>query len=197
VGFGDTGSVVAIDHGIPGVQVPVVGTTSLYGISCPTPTTCEAVWGTGNFPDYLGMVVTMVTGDHAGAVLVPAGGSWLLFAAEVTGPVVVAPWGSLDVESSHVSGTLTASGPSALRLCGTTVDGAVSVAKATGFVLIADSDDDACASNTIGGSLVLRNNTAGVEAIGNRVAGAMVSSGNTGAGPLPEDTAPEVQANGR
>jgi hypothetical protein len=42
----------------------------------------------------------------------------------------------------------------------------------------------------------MTNNTGGLEAIGNHVGGAVINTGNSGAGPFPEDTTPEVSGNG-
>ena len=61
--------------------------------------------------------------------------------------------------------------------------------------LVGDSNDDDCAPNTLRGTLMLVKNTGGVEAIGNHVGGAVIATANSGAGPLPEDTAPEITGN--
>ncbi|HEX3542519.1 MAG TPA: SBBP repeat-containing protein [Acidimicrobiales bacterium] len=133
-----------------------------------------------------------LTGAVTGGVVVAPGTTVLLRGATVNGSVTVQPGGALDVESSTINGSLLADQPAALRLCATTTAGSVTVAGAGGFVLVADAGDDACGANNIGGSLNLLNNTAGVEAIGNQLGGALTQSGNSGAGPFPEDTAPEI-----
>ena len=135
-----------------------------------------------------------VTGSHPGALIVGPGTSVLVSQATV-GSVIVQSGGAVDVESSSIA-SLSASGASALRLCASTVKGSVTVNGAQGFVLIGDSTDDACPINTIGGSLTLQNNTHGVEAIGNHVAGAVNTSGNSGTGAFPEDSAPDISGNG-
>ncbi len=83
-----------------------------------------------------------------------------------------------------------------MQICGTEVGGSVFVSGAKGFVLIGDPGDDGCAINRIGGSLILMSNHHGLDAIGNHVARTVFASGNSGAGPFPEDTAPEVSGNG-
>ncbi|HWG75156.1 MAG TPA: hypothetical protein VG184_13985 [Acidimicrobiales bacterium] len=42
----------------------------------------------------------------------------------------------------------------------------------------------------------MRDNTAGLEAIGNTVGGSVVDTANSGAGAFAEDTSPEVSGNG-
>ncbi|MDQ6614735.1 MAG: Ig-like domain-containing protein, partial [Actinomycetota bacterium] len=139
---------------------------------------------------------TTITGNRTGAIILRPG-STCLSGAHITGSIIVAAGATLDVENSTITGSITAVKPSTFRLCGSTIRGAVSVTGATGFVLIGDPGDDGCATNSIGGSLTLLNNTHGLEVIGNHVAGVLVVSGNSGKGPYPEDTAPEISGNFR
>jgi len=139
---------------------------------------------------------TTITGRHNGAIIVASGTSVLLVNARVNGAIIVRRGGSLDVENSTFA-ALVADGSAALRVCASIAKGSVNVSNATGFVLIGDSGDDGCAPNTIGGSLHMENNAHGLEAIGNHVRGGVVDTGNSGAGPFPEDSGPEVSGNGR
>jgi hypothetical protein len=66
------------------------------------------------------------------------------------------------------------------------VGGSVDIVNAQGLVIVGDPGDANCAVNTISGTLLLRTNTHGLEAIGNTV-GALVVSGNSGPGPYPGD----------
>jgi hypothetical protein len=91
---------------------------------------------------------------------------------------------------------VSASGPASIRLCGNTINGSVNILSATGFVLVGDTLDDSCPINTISGSLVLENNSGGVDALNNKVHGAVVNSNNSGTGPFGDDTAPEISGNG-
>lgn len=111
------------------------------------------------------------------------------------GSVVVQAGGRLEVESSTMNGALSADHSAALRICGSTVAGSVTVINATGFVLIGDPAEG-CAVNTIGGSLVVEHNHHGVQIIGNHVNGAVVAYDNTGSGPFPADTSSRVSDNG-
>jgi hypothetical protein len=112
------------------------------------------------------------------------------------GGVVVAPGTSVLIEGATVGGTVVADGSSSVVICGSTIKGSVTVSHATGFVLIGDAGDDKCPVNNIGGSLTMKHNTHGLEAINNKVAGAVITSGNSGTGPFKEDKAPEVSGNG-
>jgi hypothetical protein len=112
-------------------------------------------------------VTRTLTGTLNGGVIVAPGTSVALIGAHLTGSVMVQPGGALDVEDTTIVGSVTASGPTGVRICGAIVAGSVTVTGATGFVQIGDSGDDACAPNTIGGTLSLLDNTAGLEAIGN------------------------------
>ncbi|HEY5196661.1 MAG TPA: hypothetical protein VIJ51_06505, partial [Solirubrobacteraceae bacterium] len=64
--------------------------------------------------------------------------------------------------------------------------GSVDIKSQTALVIVGDPGDAACAPNTIGGTLILQNNTGGVEAINNTVR-ALSVSGNSGPGPFPGD----------
>jgi len=110
--------------------------------------------------------------------------------ATISGSLLAAG-GTLDVEDSTVNGSLFL-GPGQLRMCGNAIHGSVVESGSSAFVLVGDSGDDHCAPNSIGGSLILRDNHHGVEAVGNRVSGSVVSSNNSGTGPFPEDNAPEI-----
>jgi subtilase family serine protease len=137
---------------------------------------------------------TTVTGSHAGSLIVPAGSTALLQGASIGGALIVDPGASVDVEGSTISGGISDSGGGALRVCGSHITGTVDVTKATGFVVVGDAADG-CPTNTIGGSLILTDDTDGVVAIGNTVGGGVINSGNSGAGPFPDIPAPVVSGN--
>ena len=62
------GVVVPIVNGTPGSPVAVSGTGELYGMACPTVTTCEAV-GTNSLNQ--GVVVPIINGTPGSAQVVP------------------------------------------------------------------------------------------------------------------------------
>ncbi|MDQ1416677.1 MAG: large repetitive protein [Acidimicrobiaceae bacterium] len=137
---------------------------------------------------------TTITGSLSGG-LVLGPGSTCVIGGTIKGSIVVPSGALLDLEGAKVTGSITANGAAFFRMCGTTTN-SVTVNDSTGFVLIGDPGDDGCAVNTIKGALTLQDNTGGVEAIGNHVTGAITVSGNSGTGPFPEDTAPEIEGNG-
>jgi uncharacterized repeat protein (TIGR01451 family) len=136
---------------------------------------------------------TTITGANAGPLIVGPG-STCVIGGTISGSVVVPSGSALDLEGVTVMGSISSNGATYFRMCATTSN-AVTVLNSTGFVLIGDPGDDGCAVNTVT-TLTLLDNTAGLEAIGNHVAGAITVNGNSGTGPFPEDTAPEVEGNG-
>jgi len=123
-------------------------------------------------------------------------GTWCITNANVTGGVRVSPGTAVIISGSTISGGISARKPSGFFMCGTTTRSSVSVTASTGFVLVGDPGDDLCPGNSIGGTLSVRNSTAGVEISSNsRIGGSLSLRGNHGAGPFPEDAIPEVEAN--
>ncbi|MDP9117783.1 MAG: Ig-like domain-containing protein, partial [Actinomycetota bacterium] len=135
-----------------------------------------------------------ITGLHSGSLVLGAGAT-CLSGATVTGSIVVPRGALLDIENSTVTGAVIATGSGDIRICGTAIGASVTIQNAIGFVVVGDLPDG-CAPNHIAGSLTLRNNTGGVQAIGNYVGGTVIASGNSGAGPFPGDTAPVISGNG-
>jgi uncharacterized repeat protein (TIGR01451 family) len=117
--------------------------------------------------------------------------------ARVNGSIYVNSGTTAIIQNSSIGGSINASNPTGLTVCGSQVASALNVSGSTGFVLIGDPTDDACAGNTIGGSVTLSRNTAGVEVAQNtRIGGTLTLSSNSGSGPfLPDDTSPEVEGN--
>jgi hypothetical protein len=94
-----------------------------------------------------------------------------------TGPVTIAPGGSLDVEGGRISGPVTASGAAAVRLCNATITGPLTISASTGPVLVGGSG---CAGNTVTGPVRVTDNAAGVDVVGNTIDGRLRVTGNTG-----------------
>lgn len=132
-----------------------------------------------------------ITGTHSG--LTVTSGTTCLVNATITGGISVGRGAVLDVENSTVLGSISASYPAAFRMCGSHT-GSVTVAHATGFVLIGDPTNN-CAANTVNGSIVAAYNTGGLVIVGNTVSGSVTAVGNTGAGPLPGESTPIVSGN--
>ena len=53
-----------------------------------------------------------------------------------TGPVTVAPGGSLDVEGGRITGPVVATGAAVVRICGATITGPLTISGSTGLVLV-------------------------------------------------------------
>jgi acetyltransferase-like isoleucine patch superfamily enzyme len=123
-------------------------------------------------------------------------GTWLLSGATVGGGVSIGPNASVLIMNSTVSGNITASGGGAFGLCGTTTYGSVTVANASGFVVVGDPLDDGCAANTLNSGLTLSSNHGGVEVSHNaRIGGTVTLQANSGPGANPDDVHPEIEAN--
>ncbi|MFF3720764.1 Ig-like domain-containing protein [Streptomyces erythrochromogenes] len=132
--------------------------------------------------------LTVAAGE---AVCIASGGSQ-------TGPVTVAPGGSLAVSDARVTGPVSASGALALTVCGAQVTGPVSVTGSTGQVLIGSSDPAAaCAGSTFAGPLTLGGNSGGLRASANTITGPVRIDGNSGGaeGAVTTEGAPTFRAN--
>jgi hypothetical protein len=121
-----------------------------------------------------------------------------LSGAHVSGSVSVRTGASLSIASSTITGSLVANGPSALRVCGSTVEQSAKVSGATGYVLIGDrgvgENFDGCRANTIKSALTLSNDTAGATAVGNSV-GSIKAATVSGAGGYPFELSPRLAPN--
>jgi Tol biopolymer transport system component len=115
------------------------------------------------------------TGPSAGPLHVAAGEAICIGGAH-TGPVTVAPGGSLDVEGGRITGSVVANGAAAARICGATITGPLTITGSTGPVLVGG---EGCAPNTVVGPVRVTDNTGGVEVSGNRVVGPLRVTGNS------------------
>jgi hypothetical protein len=97
-------------------------------------------------------------------------GTTCIESAQITGPVIVLSGARVFVDRSTIGGALVAEAPAFVRMCETTVKGAVSISRATGSVLIGDPGE-VCAGNTIGGAVLLHDNKAVINVEGNHIAG--------------------------
>lgn len=186
----------------PNTTVPLTGTTATYTTTFGGGThTVVAVYnGDGNYlssastpPTTVTVICTvMITGTHSS--LNVTSGTTCISNARITGGITVAKGAVLDVENSTVLGSISANTPDGLRICGSQT-GTVNVFASTGFVLIGDPGVGNCAVNTINGGILATNNHAGLVIVGNTVSANVTATGNSGAGPLPGETAPIVSGN--
>jgi hypothetical protein len=114
------------------------------------------------------------TGPTAGSLHVAAGEAACVGGAH-TGPLKVAPGGSLDVEGGTITGPLVATGAAAVRICGATVTGPLTITGSTGPVVVGGQG---CAPNTVVGPVRVIDNAGGAEVSDNRVIGSLRVTGN-------------------
>jgi hypothetical protein len=162
-----------------------------YPISCTAGTLGAAGY---SFATFVAGTLTVsntrpcLSGRHVGPLTV-AGGEAVCFApgGSQTGPVRVAPGGSLDVEGGRIIGPVTATDAATVRICGASITGPVRIDGSTGLVLVGgDAATGPCDANTILGPVTLNDNGAGVEFNGNSVVGPVRISGTTGSLPPPD-----------
>ncbi len=137
-----------------------------------------------------------LTGKVKGGLQVTS--STCLNGATVDGHVSVLPGGALSVVNSRLNGGLSAQGATGIRVCGSRIDGRVSISRSTCFVELGDAGDDgapACAGDDFRGGVVLSGNTAGAEIGRDTIRGGLTLVGNTGGGATIEDAAPEIEGN--
>lgn len=108
-------------------------------------------------------------------------GTTCLVNASVNGAVTVARGAGLDVENSTVSGSISASTPNGIRVCGSRT-GSISVTGATGPVVVGGAGDY-CAGNVVSGSIVADGDRSGTVIQDNTVSGSVTAVNDTGTGP--------------
>ena len=124
------------------------------------------------------MGAPVISGNHVGAVSVPAGGTLIVSGAFVTGTVSVGAGGTLDLENSTVGGSLIMTNGATIRTCGSTVNGAVILTGSGGVVLLGDPAMG-CAANTFKSSVSLTGNHGGLDLVGNRMTVGVIVNDNT------------------
>jgi hypothetical protein len=188
----DPSGTVAIDTSSAGPKTVTRTATDNVGHSTESSCTTEVQPG------------QVITGTVKGKLLVKAGQDIeLTSTARVTGPVKVARGGSLDVEGATLSGSLTATGATLVRICGASVAGTTHVTATSGPVTLgqergvcapdrffgvvtlkANSGDVTVQGEGLGepnvfhGSLKVISNTGGVTISDNEVASALTVKGN-------------------
>lgn len=133
--------------------------------------------------------VSTITGSHTGALTL--GKSTCLVNASISGPVTVAPGVSVEVINSSLKDGLSANGPGSILVCSSNIAGAVTINKATGFVMLGDG----CGDNAIAGVVQVTASSAGIGIGSNQVSGAVSLNNNVDSGPDTENAAPKVEGN--
>jgi hypothetical protein len=163
--------------------------------------TITAVYsGDANHNGSTGTVSQTVTCDRVvsgkqTSVTALSSGTTCLTGADVRS-ITVPAGAKLSIVNSTVRGTITARGGAGpVTICGTHIRGNLRINGASGFVLIGDPLEDACAANVINGVVTLSNDTGGLQLGFNHIGGRVTVVGNVGAGPAPDHVSPEIEAN--
>jgi len=187
----------ALDLGPPKPLSGGAATLTLSTLGGGTQTISAVYSGDDGHNGSTGTVAHSVICDHlvsASVNTVYASGTTCLSDATVKGKIVVAAGATLSIVNSTVSGSVSARRAGQIVICGSHITRQVNVTGATGFVLIGDTDD-VCAGNRIDGPVTLASNTGGLELGFNTIGGNVRVRSNTGAGPAPDHTSPQIEAN--
>jgi hypothetical protein len=120
-----------------------------------------------------------ITGDIVGPLTVAPGPGRCLQNVRLAGDLVVQPGAAVSIVNSQISGAISSDGPIAFTLCGTLAAHGVTVANATGPVLMGDTTRQ-CAGNRIAGDATLTNNVAGVDVGDNQISGTLTVDATRG-----------------
>ena len=82
-----------------------------------------------------------------------------------------------------------------MGVCGSELDGSLSVTGASQFVVIGDPGDDGCPSNELHGAVVLTSDHGGAELVRNQISGSVSVIDVSGTGPFPGDVGASIEAN--
>ncbi len=123
-----------------------------------------------------------LSGGINGSLTVSSGQAvYLSPGTTVGGSVTVQAGGALIAQGAKIGSSIYASGATAVRLCASTIGGALSITKTTGLIVAGDNDGVvACAGNKVGGAVGISGNYGGVEFDANAVGGSLAITGNTG-----------------
>jgi hypothetical protein len=113
-----------------------------------------------------------ISGVHTGRLVVPSGDSECLAPGSVqAGQVDVQSGGHFYSNGATIVGRVSADTPGAISICGTTIQGPLTVSGATAPVLIGEPATGDCPGNQISGPVRITGNTEGTDFSGNTVDG--------------------------
>ncbi len=138
------------------------------------------------------------TGTHHGHLAVDSGDAVCFAPGSIQdGSIELSGGASIYLDGASIHGSISSNGASAVMICGSQADGTLSVIGSSAFVQVGGDADDVigCSPNQVAGSLVVQNNTGGVEVSDNAVSGNGILSNNSGSGLYPEDVTPETESN--
>lgn len=143
--------------------------------------------GDSNFTDATSKTATVnvggtttLTGNQK--TITATKGSVVVSNAVIRGTVNISRGATLSIENSRVDGVVTISAAGNVRICGTTFTKSVTITSDAGWVVAGDAAHG-CAPNRFESTLTLKNNARGIQVIGNYLAGRLINTGNSGAGP--------------
>jgi hypothetical protein len=140
---------------------------------------------------------TTLSGSKSGSLTVLAGQAvYLSPGTTIGGSVTVKAGGAIWAQGAKIGGPFSGSGANAIRLCGSSVSGSLSITKTSGLIAIGDDDGPTpCAGTKIAGPAGVTGDFGGVEFVGNTVSGSLTITGNTGTLPPPDIGTVDVTGN--
>ena len=120
---------------------------------------------------------TTITGDHEGRLTAGAGGLCLVDAS-VDGPIRVADGGRLIIQDSEITGAVTSTGASTVSICGSVIEGPVTIDGTEGGVSLGDTTSG-CDPSALSAPLRIQGSAGPVTLDRSTVDGRVVISGNT------------------
>lgn len=130
----------------------------------------------------------------AGKVTVSATGSTCIDNASVSGNLTIPAGAKVSITNAEIAGSLSSDGAALLAVCGSSVGGSVKVSNTSGFLLMGDPGRG-CLGNRLKNSVTLSSNQSALMLGGNDIKANVKVTGTRGAGPLPQDTRAQIEAN--
>jgi hypothetical protein len=153
------------------------GTQTLSVTFTPTDTT-DYTSPTATTTISVGFTQACITTTDNGSLTVAKGQAICVSSGgKVTGSISVTSGGALYVNGGTIGGSLGSAGAAAVTLCKATITGSISIATTGGPVTLGG---DACAGDTVGGSVSVADNSGGVSLQNSHVTGSFSVSSNTG-----------------
>ena len=146
-------------------------------------------------PSSVGIRCDMVISGQRFAPVLARRGTVCLVNAAITGTLVIPAGITLDVENSVIAGPLLVARAAGVRVCGSRFAN-LAVVASTGFAVVGDPAHR-CSANTVTGALLAISNAHGLVIVDNQVGGMLQAAGNSGAGPLSDETSPVISGNHR
>ena len=122
---------------------------------------------------------TTITASYSGPLTVKPG--TCVEGGTVSGPVNLAPGGTLAVIGGSITGPLTVNGAASVLVCGSTVQGPISITGSTGPVAFGGVPGSTCGPDQLLGPVTVKGDSGSVAIQGSKVAGPVTITSDTGA----------------